>query len=100
MATPPESERNEPVREGANKSIRTSGSVDALKQAFVDNLFYVQGRFMPIATPNDFYMALAYTVRDRILDRWIETEYLATSSSGLAPFVICPRSTFPGRTSD
>ncbi len=59
--------------ENPSKSIRTGGSVDALKQAFVDNLFYVQGRFMPIATPNDFYMALAYTVRDRILDRWIET---------------------------
>jgi starch phosphorylase len=55
------------------KSIRTGGSVEALKQAFIDNLFYVQGRFMPIATPNDFYMALAYTVRDRLLDRWIET---------------------------
>jgi starch phosphorylase len=54
-------------------SIRTGGSVEALKQAFVDNLFYVQGRFMPIATANDLYMALAYTVRDRILDRWIET---------------------------
>ncbi|HEY7819835.1 MAG TPA: glycogen/starch/alpha-glucan phosphorylase, partial [Vicinamibacteria bacterium] len=52
--------------------IRTGGSVEALKQAFVDNLFYVQGRFMPVATPNDFYMALVYTVRDRIIDRWIE----------------------------
>jgi starch phosphorylase len=62
--------------ENPSKSIRTGGSVDALKQAFVDNLFYVQGRFMPIATPNDFYMALAYTVRDRILDRWIETSIL------------------------
>jgi starch phosphorylase len=52
--------------------IRTGGSVESLKQAFVDNLFYVQGRFMPVASTNDFYMALAYTVRDRILDRWIE----------------------------
>ncbi len=57
----------------APETVRTGGSVEALKRSFVDNLFYVQGRFMPIATPNDFYMALAYTVRDRILDRWIET---------------------------
>ncbi len=57
-------------------SIRTGGSVEALKQAFIDNLFYVLGRFMPIATTNDFYMALAYTVRDRLLDRWIETSIL------------------------
>jgi starch phosphorylase len=62
--------------ENPPKSIRTGGSVETLKQAFIDNLFYVQGRFMPIATPNDFYMALAYTVRDRILDRWIETSIL------------------------
>jgi glycogen phosphorylase len=62
--------------ENPTASVRTGGSVEALKQAFVDNLFYVQGRFMPIATPNDFYMALAYTVRDRILDRWIETSIL------------------------
>jgi starch phosphorylase len=59
--------------ESPGPNIRTGGSVEALKQAFVDNLFYVQGRFMPIATPNDFYMALAYTVRDRLLDRWIES---------------------------
>jgi len=60
-------------KESPGPNIRTGGSVEALKQAFVDNLFYVQGRFMPIATANDFYMALAYTVRDRLLDRWIET---------------------------
>jgi starch phosphorylase len=63
-------------KESPGPNIRTGGSVEALKQAFVDNLFYVQGRFMPIATPNDFYMALAYTVRDRILERWIESSIL------------------------
>jgi starch phosphorylase len=56
--------------------VRTGGSVGSLKQAFVDNLFYVQGRFMPIASANDLYMALAYTVRDRLLDRCIETNIL------------------------
>ena len=78
MKSRPESERidpeGKPPERGARAAnIRTGGSVEALKQAFVDNLFYVQGRFMPIATPNDFYMALAYTVRDRLLDRWIES---------------------------
>lgn len=56
--------------------IRTGSSVEALKQAFIDNLFYIQGRFMPIATPNDLYMALAYTVRDRLLDHWIDSSLL------------------------
>ena len=52
---------------------RTGMSVGALKQAFLDNLYYVQGRFPALATRNDLYMALAYTVRDRMLDHWIKT---------------------------
>ena len=53
--------------------IRTGTSVEALKQAFTDNLFYVQGRFPVIATGNDNYMALAYTIRDRLLERSVAT---------------------------
>ena len=51
----------------------TGLSVPALRKAFADNLFYVQGKFPAIATENDLYMALAYTVRDRLLQRWINT---------------------------
>ncbi|MEN9274966.1 MAG: glycogen/starch/alpha-glucan phosphorylase, partial [Gloeomargarita sp. GMQP_bins_5] len=52
---------------------RTGLSVESLKRAFIDTLFYVQGKFPQIATQNDYYMALAYTVRDRMLQRWIST---------------------------
>jgi starch phosphorylase len=52
---------------------RTGLGVDTLKRAFLDNLFYVQGKFAATATRNDYYMALAYTVRDRLLQRWIRT---------------------------
>ena len=52
---------------------RTGVSVATLKRALADNLFYVQGKFPEIATKNDFYMALAYSVRDRLLQRWINT---------------------------
>ena len=48
-------------------------SKDALKQAYIDNLFYVQGRFREVATQNDLYMAAAYTVRDRLLERWLKS---------------------------
>jgi xylulose-5-phosphate/fructose-6-phosphate phosphoketolase len=41
--------------------------------AYIDNLFYIQGRFREVATPNDLYMAAAYTVRDRLLERWIKS---------------------------
>jgi starch phosphorylase len=39
----------------------------------MDNLYYVLGRIPRTATRNDWYMALAYTVRDRILHRWMST---------------------------
>ncbi len=45
----------------------------AIKRAFLDNLFYVLGKFPALATRNDYYMALAYAVRDRMLQRWIST---------------------------
>jgi starch phosphorylase len=50
---------------------RTGISITTLKRAIADNLFYVQGKFPTIATENDYYMALAYTVRDRLLHRWL-----------------------------
>jgi starch phosphorylase len=52
---------------------RTALTKDAFKHAFLDNLFYVQGKFPALATQNDYYQALAYAVRDRLLQRWIST---------------------------
>ncbi|WP_204104641.1 MULTISPECIES: glycogen/starch/alpha-glucan phosphorylase [Spirulina sp. CCY15215] len=48
-------------------------SLETLKRAFADNLFYSQGKYQKWATPNDFYMAMAYTVRDRLLHRFMKT---------------------------
>ena len=50
---------------------RTALGKEALKNAFLDDLFYVQGKFPALATKNDYYMALAYAVRDRMMQRWI-----------------------------
>lgn len=52
---------------------RTGINVETLKRAFLDNLFYIQAKFPKISTKNDYYMALAYTVRDRLLNRWLQT---------------------------
>jgi starch phosphorylase len=52
---------------------RTGLSKEALKQAFLENLFYMQGKFPALATRKDYYSALAYLVRDRMLQRWIST---------------------------
>jgi starch phosphorylase len=52
---------------------RTGSSVETLKRAILDNLFYVVGRAAEHAGPTDYYRALAYTVRDRILARFMHT---------------------------
>jgi glycogen phosphorylase len=50
---------------------RTGNTVADLTQAILDNLYYIQGRVPALATPTDWYMALAYTVRDRLMNDWI-----------------------------
>ena len=52
---------------------RTGTSVPTLIRAIADNMFYVQGKFAAVATKNDEYLAVAYTVRDRLLRRWIDS---------------------------
>ena len=54
-------------------STRTGQSVEALAQGLRDNLFFQLARFSQVASSNDYYLALAYTVRDRLLHRWVQT---------------------------
>ena len=56
-----------------SEPIRTGLSPEALRHAVVDNLAGVLARYPAIATPHDWYTALAYSVRDRILARWVST---------------------------
>ena len=48
-------------------------SVELLKRAIMDNRFALLGRPFDAATPHDHYMALAYTVRDRLLERFMRS---------------------------
>ncbi len=52
---------------------RTGLSIETLRRAVADNLFYIQGKYPGIATKNDYYMAVSYTVRDRLLQRWLNS---------------------------
>lgn len=54
-------------------SVRIALDVEAIQRAIVDNLYLIQGRVPKTATRNDWYMAVAYTVRDRIMHRWMQT---------------------------
>jgi starch phosphorylase len=69
----PEMPLGMPTQAGSIKQQKTAMSAEALAQSFLDNLFFVQGRSLERATVNDLYMALAHTVRDRIVERWIST---------------------------
>ena len=57
----------------AGSTTRTGLDAQTLRQAVVDNLVCLQGKYPDIASPRDWYMALAYTVRDRMLERWVST---------------------------
>jgi glycogen phosphorylase len=56
-----------------HEKIRTGIGADAIAEALIDNLYYLQAKLPQHATRNDWYMALAYTVRDRMLDRYIKS---------------------------
>jgi len=51
----------------------TGMDVVTLKRALLDNLYYIQAKDKDRATAYDYYMALAYTIRDRLLQRWLKT---------------------------
>jgi starch phosphorylase len=52
---------------------RTGTTVETLKKAILENLQYVVGKVAESATEMDYFVAVAYTVRDRILARWLAT---------------------------
>lgn len=43
----------------------TNLSTEALKRAFVENLYHFQGKDEYFATLHDYYMAVAHSIRDR-----------------------------------
>ena len=66
-------QHRKPKQDASSERTRTGLSEESIRAAFLDNLFYVQGRFPEVASLNDKYKALAYTVRDRLLHRWMGT---------------------------
>jgi glycogen phosphorylase len=54
-------------------NVRTAMDAASVSQSVIDNLHCLLATRPEHATRNDWYMALAYTVRDRALDRYIST---------------------------
>jgi len=53
----------------ATIDVRSGMNVESLKQAVTEHLFFQQGRNIVNTSLNDLYMAVSYTVRDRLLQR-------------------------------
>ena len=52
---------------------RTGMDDETFHRALLDNMYYILGVNIKFATLWDIYMALSYTVRDRLIDRWIRS---------------------------
>jgi hypothetical protein len=65
-------------------NIRTGLGTDAIAKALIDNLYCLQAKLPQHATRNDRYMALAYTVRDRMMERYIATVESITQTNTAA----------------
>ena len=47
--------------------------VESIKQSFLNHVSYTQAKVPDFATKRDLFVALAMTVRDRLMERWIAT---------------------------
>ncbi|MFV1967462.1 MAG: hypothetical protein ACC628_18690 [Pirellulaceae bacterium] len=60
-----------------NRKPATNGrlrrTVDAFRELLVDNLYYSHGQAVQTASKHDAYMALCYSVRDYLIERWRKT---------------------------
>ncbi len=69
-------------QKGSLSETRTGLTKEAIKHSIQQSLFFLQGKFPEVATRNDYYLALAYAVRDRLMHRWLraaETYYKKAS---------------------
>ncbi|HEY8924842.1 MAG TPA: glycogen/starch/alpha-glucan phosphorylase, partial [Polyangia bacterium] len=75
---------SEPAIERSTGNKRASGAGGSLtrvamdpatfKRTVLDHLLYTCARELSEATPRDLYQALAHTVRDRLVHRWLATQ--------------------------
>ena len=66
----------------SSEDIRTGTSPEIITRAVLDNLYYLLGRVPALATPHDWYAAVAATVRDRLLENWVKSMRLLAGEAG------------------
>ena len=50
-------------------------SAETIKNDLIEKLFSMRAKFPEVATLNDYYLALSYVIRDRVLHRWIHSAH-------------------------
>ncbi|MDR6304479.1 hypothetical protein GGQ85_002186 [Nitrobacter vulgaris] len=92
-------------RSGVNSSgpialtnVRTGLGADAIAAALIENLHCLLGKLPRYATRNDWYMCLAYTVRDRMMERYVATLESITETNPDANRLMLSRNVGPVQT--
>lgn len=68
---------NEKLKQISVRGIAQIADVNEIKAGFNRHLHYTLIKDRNIATPHDFYMALAHCVKDHIVSRWIRTQQIS-----------------------
>jgi glycogen phosphorylase len=68
-----ENDKGRTVNRSGSEAPQLSLTSSGLAKATLDHLYYRQARLPEFATTNDWYIALASAVRDRLAERWIDT---------------------------
>ncbi|RJP79960.1 MAG: glycogen/starch/alpha-glucan phosphorylase [Desulfobacteraceae bacterium] len=90
-------DKKNPGSTSSPESIRTSLSLSGIKQDLNENLQYILGKPASMITLNDQYLAVAYSVRNRMIQYWmntVETFFMSPSKAVCyfsAEFLIGPQ---------
>jgi glycogen phosphorylase len=61
------------IADAVQTASNTPSSAEQIRAGMLEKLLTILGKFPAIATPHDWYLALAHAVRDQLMHRWIET---------------------------
>lgn len=68
---------SERLKQISVRGIAQIEDVNEIKAGFNRHLHYTLIKDRNVATPHDFYMALAHCVKDHIVSRWIRTQQIS-----------------------
>lgn len=86
---------SEKLKQISVRGIAQLEDVNEIKAGFNRHLHFTLIKDRNVATPHDFYMALAHCVKDHIVSRWIRTQQISyqrdpkVSKSECLCFLLC-----------